>query len=121
MNNLTLVLLTIILLLMGCSSNNKWVKIDKSDFSTNELESALKDCKYREVMKRSNMAALGTSSQVVVPYGSGNGEIEETNNRERAHLRENEALKANGEMKHKSLSSASVVYKCVVSKGFVRE
>jgi hypothetical protein len=120
MYKLILVLLTIALSLMGCSSNSKWVKIDKSDFSPMELENALTSCKYREVMKRSNLAMLSTSSQVVIPYDSNEVKEELGNNRERVRLIEDKALEANNEIKQKSLRSASQAYMCVERKGFKR-
>ena len=99
----------ILLTILGCSANNQWVKIDHSEFTTVELDKALRYCKFKEAMKNSNITILNSSNS-----------IESSTEDERLRSRNDRSIKANNESKQKSMHLASQAYKCVKDKGFVK-
>ncbi|MBU2917668.1 hypothetical protein KO505_06800 [Psychrosphaera sp. F3M07] len=114
----TMLVLLSSLYIAGCSSTN-WVKVDNSDFSSAELESALKACNYREAMKKSNKAMLGTSQQVRSSSNVSHHELDQITEQEVNKAKDDAMQKANSDVMHKNMNLAKDAYKCVENKGFI--
>lgn len=113
------VLLLSIALSVGCSAN-KWAKVDNSEFRQIDLDLALKECRYKEVMKKSNLNIKSASSATSTTIRPTDNEEELAVELERIKKLTHSTEKTKNEIKHSSLTSASKAYKCVVEKGFVR-
>jgi hypothetical protein len=119
MNNFKGMLCLSIVLLTGCSAN-EWSRVDNSEFREIDLDMALKECRYKEVMKKTNLSVKTASSGTSTRINPTDNDEELAVELERVQKSTHSSNKANSEMKHRSLTSASQAYQCVVEKGFVR-
>jgi len=62
--------LSALLVLAGCGTQSSWVKNDASAYSDSQLSTALKQCRYKEAMKKSNalmISAVGYQQTIAKP------------------------------------------------------